>query len=122
MQNLHLLDCDIENEDNFKNYIYNILFYTHIIIKQFKYNSLLKYLSHIDDIDDLIHIQELHLSLLSEIEECSVCLEPTITKTICKHVICQKCYSSLSKKICPICRKVIFNEIEDIEYIQFLIS
>lgn len=122
LQNLYLLDCDIENEDNFKNYIYNILFYAHIIVKNFKYHPLLKYLSHIDEIDDLAHIQELHLNLLSEIEECSVCLDPTITKTVCKHVICQSCYCNLAKKICPICRKVIFNDIEDIEYIQFMIS
>ena len=122
LQNIHLLNCDIEDEDTFKNYIYNILFYAHIIVKHFKFDPLLRYLNHIDDIDDLIHIQELHLRLFGTIEECSVCLEPTITKTICNHVICQKCYCCLSKKVCPICRKVLYNDIEDIEYIQFLIS
>jgi len=122
LQHIYIMNFDIENEDNFKNYIYNILFYTYIIIHDFKYNPLLKYLNHKNEINDLVKLQLLHLKLFNIVNECSVCFESTITKTICNHVICQKCYCSLNSKICPICRKVLHTDIEDIEFIQFLIN
>jgi len=36
---------------------------------------------------------------------CSVCLEPTETTTICKHLLCVGCYAKMNKRVCPICRK-----------------
>lgn len=40
-------------------------------------------------------------------EECSVCMEKTITKTPCGHTLCLNCWSSLNKLVCPLCRESI---------------
>lgn len=107
LQNIYLLDCNINNEDNFKNYIYNILFYGHMIIKYFEYHPLLKFIYHKDDIPNLVNIRQTYIRVFGEENTCSVCMEQTITKTICGHYICQECFCLLDKKICPLCRKEI---------------
>jgi hypothetical protein len=40
-------------------------------------------------------------------ENCSVCIEPTKTKTSCSHHLCYICWSKLKQKNCPICREVL---------------
>ena len=42
-------------------------------------------------------------------EECSVCMEKTVTKTTCNHYLCICCWNKLGHKkiLCPICRKQI---------------
>lgn len=126
LQNIYLLDCDIFNAEIFKNYIYNILFYTYILVRDFHYSPMLKHLNHIQDIPNLLDIAYLHISLFGEnMEEykCSVCLDNTITKTFCNHVLCQKCYSKLTKKQCPICRKNLHTEDVDFEdSLQFFVE
>ena len=112
LQNIYLLDCDLENEDDFKNYIYNTLFYGYIIARDFAFNPAFKYLNHKDDVNELLEIFKAYNRLFGEKIECSVCMEQTITKTVCNHIICQKCYVKLEKKICPMCRKV-FNHGEE---------
>jgi hypothetical protein len=39
-----------------------------------------------------------------ESEQCSVCIEPTKTKTPCNHSLCYPCWAKLKTKICPLCR------------------
>ena len=43
-------------------------------------------------------------------EECSVCMETTKRKTICKHPLCMPCFFKLTKPRCPLCRKCIVEE------------
>ena len=109
-QNIYLLDFDINNENEFKKYLYNILFYAYIIVRDFKYHPMLRYLNHKDDIDSLIDIKQTFMRLYGDTNECSVCFEPTITLTICNHYLCQKCYSQLQEKICPSCRADLIDE------------
>ena len=46
-----------------------------------------------------------------EDEECCCCFEEdNLWKTSCNHIVCKKCLTRLEHKICPICRKNIFNE------------
>ena len=42
-------------------------------------------------------------------EECSVCMEKTLTKTSCRHYLCICCWSKICDRnvLCPICRKQI---------------
>jgi len=42
LQNIFLLNFNIDNEIEFKKYIYNTIFYAYIIFKDFKYHSILK--------------------------------------------------------------------------------
>ena len=105
VQNIHILHCDIDNVEIFKNYVYNTLFYGYIILNEFSFNPMLKFLNHDEDIEDLVEISTAHIKLFGDENECCVCNEETITKTKCNHGICQQCYSSLDKKICPMCRK-----------------
>ena len=43
-------------------------------------------------------------------QECSVCLEKTITKTPCHHSLCIHCWSKIGKIVkCPICRRRILS-------------
>jgi hypothetical protein len=39
------------------------------------------------------------------VEECCVCLEPTATRTNCRHHICIPCWDQIKSQRCPICRK-----------------
>ena len=110
LQQIYFLNCDIINENILKNYIYNILFYAHIIIKYFKYHPLLCHLHHEDDIQNIINIKNSFINLFGEFNTCSVCYENTVTFTICKHYLCQLCYSKLKEKKCPICRKFLLND------------
>jgi len=110
LQSIYLINFDLEDEYVFKKYLYNILFYSYIIIKDFRYHPLLKYLNHKDDIEKLLEIKNSFIRLYGEINECSVCLESTITSTICNHYLCQKCYSQLNDKVCPSCRTELIDE------------
>jgi len=116
LQNIYILNCNINNENCFKNYIYNILFYTHIIMKEFHYHPLLYYIHHKDDIDNIVNLKLSFIRLFGNKNiECSVCYEKTITKTACNHYLCQKCFCSLIEKICPLCRENLIDE-DDYDY------
>jgi hypothetical protein len=39
------------------------------------------------------------------VENCSVCIEPTKTRTPCDHSMCYVCWAKLKQKICPLCRE-----------------
>ncbi len=43
-------------------------------------------------------------NIVLDIQDCSVCLEPTRTKTKCKHYLCWRCYDELTSNKCPLCR------------------
>ena len=104
LQHIYFINVNYANKVEFTNYIFNILFYAYIICSQFKFNPLLMYLYHKDDLDTLIEIRKRNIRLFNNDENCCVCNEQTITKTICKHTICQACFSSLIEKRCPLCR------------------
>ena len=110
LQSIYLIDFDLEDEYVFKKYLYNILFYSYIIIKDFQYHPMLKYLNYKDDIENLLNIKNSFIRLYGEINECSVCLENTTTFTICNHYLCQKCFSQLNDKVCPTCRADLLDE------------
>jgi len=120
LQTIYFLNCDTTDKEVFINYIYNLLFYTHIIMNEFCYNPLLKNIYHREDIQKFAAIKSAHIRLFGEFEQCSVCLENTTSMTECKHMLCQKCACSLVKKICPICRRSIDNE-DDLE-VHFYIT
>ena len=124
LQNINFIMKNDITIDEFKNYIYNILFYAHIIVKNFIYNPILKYIYHYDDIENLIDLKNIHIKLFGEHNECSLCLEGTIGKTICNHNLCQKCYCKLQTKKCPMCRTLLCDENEIYESVttQFFIN
>ena len=108
LQNISIDDCNFDSEDDTKNYIYNVLFYAHIVINYFKFNPLLKYIYPEEDVNNLIKLQKAHIKLFGKYNECCVCTDETVTCTKCRHYICQKCYIKLERKICPMCRKNLY--------------
>ena len=110
LQNIYFLIKDNINDDELKNYVYNLLFYAHIFTNSFAYSPMLNYLYHCDDIAYLEELKEVHTRLFGEDKECSVCTEKTIGKTECGHNLCQKCYCCIKNKKCPICRKLLYNQ------------
>jgi len=46
------------------------------------------------------------------VENCSVCLQETKTKTACGHYLCLICWSKIksetNEKPCPICREILY--------------
>jgi hypothetical protein len=40
-----------------------------------------------------------------EEEDCVVCFEKTLDRTICNHAVCKNCVNQLRKNECPYCRK-----------------
>jgi hypothetical protein len=48
-------------------------------------------------------IQDLAYSKNTKKEDCCICLEKAVHKTLCGHVCCHKCLAKVN--ICPICRK-----------------
>ena len=83
---------------------------------------MLSYLNHRDDIPELLKIANSHTNLFGEKINCCVCMEQTITKTTCGHQLCQKCFCSLPKKICPLCRKVLSSEYDQVGEIHFYLE
>lgn len=115
LQNLHFTDFQICKEEEFKNVIYNCLFYCHIILRDFKYHPMLKSLNHFDDLNELVNIQTSLVNLFDNKNDCCVCLDQTISISTCNHPLCQKCFSKLKIKICPICRKILSDELNEYE-------
>jgi hypothetical protein len=107
LQHIYFVDVPFDDKHEMKKYLYNLLFYAYIICHDFSFNPLLMYLYHKNDIDKLVEMRKRNINLFSTVRNCSVCLEQTITKTPCKHYICQCCYSSLVVKKCPLCREII---------------
>jgi len=120
LQTLYFLNCDTSDQEIFKTYIYNLLFYTHIIMNNFSYHPLLTNIYHEEDIENFVEIKTAHIRLFGEFQQCSVCMENTISMTKCKHILCQRCACNLIKKVCPICRRSIVNE--DNMEVQFYIT
>ena len=101
---------------------YNIFNYTYEL-HNFSIKSLDKFLKKFKEIIYSLKFDKLHGKLYSEkisnnklfnnifntdfidSNECSVCLEKTITLTNCLHSLCIECWSSLKEIKCPLCRK-----------------
>lgn len=95
----------------FKQYLFNILFHTHIFCQKFMYHPMLIYMYHEDDIMTMGDIKFRRSRLFGDDETiCSVCLEQTIAKTHCNHYLCHGCFSRLKIKICPLCRVTLENQ------------
>ena len=105
-------------DEDFKNAIYNLLFFSHVVTRYFKYNPLFYSLQHNDDLKNMIEIRKKNIKLFGSYNECCVCLEQTIKYTLCNHYLCQKCYLSLIEKKCPLCRRIIDINDED-EYEEY---
>ena len=116
LQNMYISNCDLADKNSFKNYIYNILFYMYIVLHEFEFHPLLKYVYHSDDIPDMIMMNNAHIRLFAEIKECAVCLDPSITKTICNHTLCKKCFCSMVEKKCPLCRKKLNEDVTQSDF------
>lgn len=114
MQNITIFDFNINNKDILINYIYNILFYVYIFINDFRYNPLFNYFHHYKDIEHMKTIRLRHIRLFGDNDiECCVCADETISKTVCNHYLCKKCYVKLNTKICPICRRQLEGDESD---------
>lgn len=106
LQSVSYLNFNILDETIFLHHIFNVLFYLHIFFRDFKYNSMMKYFYHYEDLKNMITIKQRRNRLFGDDDnECCVCLEPTINKTQCEHFLCLICYSKLPTKSCPLCRK-----------------
>jgi len=46
------------------------------------------------------------------VDNCTVCIEPTKTKSLCGHTLCLVCWSKIksetNEKSCPICREILY--------------
>lgn len=46
------------------------------------------------------------------VDNCTVCIEPTKTKSLCDHTLCLVCWSKIksetNEKSCPICREILY--------------
>jgi hypothetical protein len=56
--------------------------------------------------------------LTKKIEDCIVCFNETLNKTLCNHVVCTECIDSILEKHkqfkCPYCRKMYNNHLVEI--------
>ena len=112
LQSFQINNFDMSNDHIFKNYIYNVIFYIYIVLRDFKYNKLFHSIYHKDDIEFMAESKLRTIRLFGDNEEidCCVCLENTVSKTICNHYLCHYCYSKLAPKMCPLCRTLFEND------------
>lgn len=48
-------------------------------------------------------------------DECCICLEKDkLWKTSCNHIVCKNCIPQMKNKICPMCRKNLLKEINQL--------
>lgn len=112
-QHIYFLDFNYEDENILNTHIYNILFHSYIVTKFYRYSPLFHYMYLTEDLEKMIQIRKRSIRLFGEHKECSVCLEQTIGETKCGHPLCQKCYSSLNEKKCPLCRTYLKDDDDD---------
>jgi hypothetical protein len=124
MQCMSFFNSNIENENNeIYNYIYNLLFYLYVFVNNFKFDSLFDHFYHKDDIELMKTIRLRSIRLFGNPDsECCVCIEKCITKTDCSHILCNKCFSKLSTKICPMCRSNLDNEEQNYSNLSFFVE
>lgn len=104
----------------FRNYLYNVLFLTHIFCQKFQYHPMLKFMYHEDDVQKMAEIKLRRCRLFCDNDsECAVCYENTITTTNCNHRLCHVCFSNLKIKVCPLCRVILENNYVVFEQQQF---
>jgi len=61
------------------------------------------------------HLISTKLSVETEYNTCSVCLDSTKSTTICNHHLCHNCEGQLKKACCPECRRDLYSEDSDDE-------
>lgn len=117
LQNIIYNNINIECENSFKNYIYNILFFCHLFVKEYKYSPLFYSFYHKNDIIEMNNIRKRNIKLFGKHEECCVCYDQTIKKTICDHPLCSRCLNKipLNNRKCPMCREFLSFE-DEMEY------
>ena len=50
-----------------------------------------------------------------ENDECCICLEKDkLWKSSCNHIVCKKCIPQMKNKLCPLCRKNLLKEINQL--------
>ena len=51
----------------------------------------------------------------NENDECCICLEKDkLWKTSCNHIVCKNCIPQMKNKVCPMCRKNLLKEINQL--------
>lgn len=110
-------DIDIVSENNFKNYIYNILFFCYLIVREYKYSPLFYNFYHKNDIIEMNNNRKRNIKLFGKNEECCICYDQTVNKTICDHSLCLRCLNKIpnNNKKCPLCRTFLTIE-DDMDY------
>ena len=102
---------------------YNLLFYIYIFVNEFKFDSLFDHFYHKDDLELMKEIRLRNLRLFGNLDsECCVCTEKSITTTTCNHTLCNKCFSKLPAKICPMCRGNLDNEEQNFSNLNFFVE
>jgi len=123
MQCMSFFKSRVISEKNIMNYIYNLLFYIHIFVNEFKFDSLFDHFYHKDDIEPMKNIRSRSIRLFGNQEsECCVCTEKCITITSCNHILCNKCFSKLSTKVCPMCRSDLDNDEQNFNNLSFFVE
>jgi hypothetical protein len=124
MQCMNFFNSNVVTNDSINiNYIYNILFYVHVFVNEFKFDSLFDHFYHKNDIELMKTMRLRSIRLFGNPDsECCVCIEKCITLTECGHILCNKCFSKLSIKICPMCRTALDNEEQNYNNVNFFIE
>lgn len=117
LQNISISNFNPEDEFDYKNSLFNILFMCYIIITNFKYSPLFYSVYHKDDLKKMVEIRKRNIRLFGKYDECCICYDQTITHTHCNHYLCQKCFLSMKEKKCPMCRECI--SISESEYSHY---
>jgi hypothetical protein len=115
----------VSNVKNLTNHIYNLLFYVYVFVNNFSFDSLFNNFYHKDDIIILKEMRLRTLRLFGNLDslDCCVCLEKSTTLTECNHILCNRCFSKLVPKICPLCRTILENDIDDEGYpVHFVVG
>jgi hypothetical protein len=111
------------NENIAMNYINNLLFYIYIFVNEFKFDSLFDHFYHKDDLELMKDMRLRSLRLFGNLDsECCVCTEKSITTTTCNHILCNKCFSKLPVKICPMCRGNLDSEEQNYSNLNFFVE
>lgn len=55
-----------------------------------------------------------HANIVMEYDECCVCYEYTIRKTVCNHTLCTYCVQRIKSLRCPACRQNMYPQVNEL--------
>lgn len=116
LQVVYISNINLDIKQRVKNGIFNLLFHIYIVLEQFKYNAMFHRVYHMDDLSKLLNYTALTMKHFKvDQEECSVCYEYCVNKTMCNHSLCLRCISKLVKPECPMCKRYFLEDDMDME-------